>query len=126
MVSSFRESEIRNFANDLSFTKRLGSNGSFIKANLNLNFNNAEGEDFLRSETLIADPGEADIIENQLTDEESNSSRVSVSATYRIPLISKKFFLDFRFNYDGNIRNTANSTFEFNEVTQQYDVFNRI
>ena len=124
-ANSFSEAEVRNFNNNLDLTKRLGDKGSFIKAAFNLTFNDSDGEDFLRSEARFQDPDEEDIIRDQFTDENSSSNRLFASTTYRLPLKAKEMFLDFRLSYDGNTRNTTNSTFDFNNNTQEYDDFNK-
>ncbi len=123
-ASSFRESNVRNFRNDLDLTKRIGSNGSFVKASLDLTFNSAEGDEFLRSEALLEDPDEEDVLRDQFTDESSSSNRFFISSTYRLPLKPKEVFLDVGVRFDGNTRNTTNGTFDFNQDTQQYDQFN--
>jgi len=123
-ASSFRESEVRNFNNDIDLTKRLGSQGSFIKASLDLTFNETEGEDFLKSEALIEDPNEQDVLRDQFTDENSTSNRLEASAFYRMPIKAKELFLDFGLRIDRNTRETINSTFDFNASNQEYNDFN--
>jgi hypothetical protein len=123
-ASSFRESEIRNFRNDLDITKRLGVKGSFIKALLDLTFNDTQGEDFLKSEALFENPNQEDVIRDQFTDEKAASNRFLASATYRMPIKAKELFLDFGLQFDRNTRTTINSTFDFNSTNQQYTDFN--
>jgi hypothetical protein len=123
-ASSFSESEVRNFSNDIDITKRFGSKGSFLKFGFETQFNNTDSENFLKSETLIEDPNSEDIFRDQFTDVESKFNRLRLSTTYRIPLIAKELFLDAKFGHLSDNRSTINSTFDLDEDTQEYSIFN--
>lgn len=122
--NSFSETILRNFSNDIGVTKRFGSKGSFLRVGFETQFNTTDRDDFLQSETLIADPNEADIIRDQFTDDEETFNRLRVSTTYRFPIIAKELFLDAKFSHLSDNRNSVNSTFDFNTTTQDYDLFN--
>ncbi len=122
--NSFTETDVRNFRNDIDVTKRFGNKGSFLRFGFETQFNTTNRDDFLRSETLIADPNEMDIIRDQFSDDEETFNRVRASATYRFPIKSKELFLDVKFNHLSDNRNNVNSTFDFNDATQAYDIFN--
>jgi hypothetical protein len=121
---SFSESEARNFGTDIGITKRFGKKGSFLKFAFETELNTNENEDFQRSETLITDPNANDILRDQQITSESDFNRYRLSSTYRIPLIAKELFLDTKLDYQSQVRNSENSTFDFNDTTLAYDVFN--
>lgn len=124
LASSFRVSQVRNFSNDIDITKRFGSKGSFLKFGFEAQFNNTTSEDFLKSETLIEDPNSDDIFRDQFTDVASKFNRLRLSTTYRIPIIAKEFFLDAKFGHLSDNRSSINSTFDLDENTQDYSIFN--
>lgn len=121
---SFSESEARNFGADIDVTKRFGKKGSFLKFAFETELNSDESDNFQRSETLITDPNADDIIRDQQISAESDFNRYRLSSTYRIPLIAKELFLDTKIDYQSQIRNSENSTFDFNDTTSEYDIFN--
>ncbi len=123
-LNSFVESEVRNFSNDVDITKRFGSKGSFLKGSLTTTFNNSRSDNFLRSEALIEDPAEDDVIRDQFTDGENSFNRLRVSTTYRLPIVAKKFFLDTKMRYNSDNQNNLSSTFDFDNTLQSYSVFN--
>ena len=124
--NSFSETDVRNVAADLDITKRFGDKGSFLKFSFETQLDNTEGENFQRSETLIVDPNEADILRDQFITDDVEFQRFRLGATYRIPLIAKTFFLDTKLGVLSEKRNSINSTFDFNTATQEYDIFNDI
>jgi hypothetical protein len=123
-VSRFNESQVRNFSNDLDITKRFGSKGSFLKFGFQTQFNNTDSEGFLKSETLIEDVNSDDIFRDQFTDALSKSNRFSLSTTYRIPLVAKELFFDTKLTHSSDNRSTVNSTFDLDENTLEYSIFN--
>ena len=124
-TNSFFESEANGFENELEITKRFGSRGSFIKLSLDNEWSNSTSEDFLTSLTEIFGDTPETIFRNQFTDGESTTNNISVQATYRYPLISKKLFLDARFDYQNNKDENINSTFDFDDTTQTFSLFNQ-
>ena len=121
---SFSESEVRRISADLDLTKRFGKNGSFLKFAFETEFSETDGEEFQLSETLIVDPTVNDILRDQQITNQSDFSRYRLSSTYRIPLIEKKLFLDAKLSHLSEVRNSENSTFDFNTTSQAYDLFN--
>lgn len=124
--SSISEGETRNFSNRIDLTKRFGSNGRFLKFGLTTTFNTSQGENFQRSEALFEDPNVPDIIRDQFIDDDRETTTISANATYRIPIIAKELFLDAKLSYRSNKDNSVNSNFDFNDATQQYDLFNTL
>ena len=124
--SSGSEGTAKNFSNRIDVTKRFGVNGSFLKFGLTTTFSNNEGENFQRSEALFEDPNVPDIIRDQFIDDDRESTVINTSATYRIPIIAKELFIDTKLNYRSNKENSVNSNFDFNDTTQEYDLFNTL
>lgn len=123
-VSRFNESVVKNFSNTVDVTKRFGKKGSFLKFAFETQVNSTDNEGLLQSETLIEDSTEDDIIRNQSTDAETTFNRVRVSATYRMPILAKELFFDFKVGHLSDNRNSINNTFDFDEDTQTYSNFN--
>ncbi|WOD44129.1 TonB-dependent receptor [Hwangdonia lutea] len=123
--SSFVENTAKNFSNNVNLTKRFGSKGSFLRLYFNNRNNITETDDFLDSETNIYGATPNDIIRKQFTDGENHSSNVSTGITYRQPILGKKLALDFSYRYNRNKQENIRSTFDFDEVEQDYNTFNK-
>lgn len=121
---SFSESDVKSFNANIDVTKRFGSNGSFLKFGFDAEFSDTEGDEFQRSETLITDPNANDILRDQQISTDSDFNSYRFNTTYRIPLIAKKLFLDTKFSHISEVRNSENSTFDFNNTSTEYDIFN--
>ncbi|WP_458627442.1 outer membrane beta-barrel protein [Winogradskyella sp. PC D3.3] len=123
-VNSNVESVVRRFSNQISVTKRLGNKGAFIKAELETRINQQDSDDFLDSNTEVFGSNPEIIDRNQFTDGENNSYGVSTKLSYRLPIITKKFFLNFDYKYARDKDNNRESTFDFNNITQGFTDFN--
>ncbi|WP_179020565.1 outer membrane beta-barrel protein [Winogradskyella forsetii] len=123
-VNSNVESFAKRFSNQLSATKRFGNKGGFVRVELETNVNQRESDDFLNSDTEVFGSNAEIIDRNQFTDGENNSYGVSTEFTYRMPIIAKKFFLNFEYEYARDKDNNTESTFDFNDNTQDFSNFN--
>ncbi|RLJ62025.1 outer membrane receptor protein involved in Fe transport [Lacinutrix venerupis] len=123
-VNSNVESFGKDFSNELSLTKRFGSKGSFLRFELENRINETENDDFINSNTEVFGTDPETINRNQFTDGEKNSNGISAELTYRLPLVAKKLFLNFEYQYARDKDENRESTFDFNEVLQDYVDFN--
>ncbi|MBU2927129.1 outer membrane beta-barrel protein [Winogradskyella psychrotolerans] len=123
-VNSNVERNIKRFSNDISITKRLGSRGAFIKAEIETSVNQQDSDDYLTSNTEVFGSNPEVIDRNQFTDGENNSYGVSTKLSYRLPLITKKFFLNLDYEYARDKDNNKESTYDYNDVTQGFTDFN--
>ncbi|RED47310.1 outer membrane receptor protein involved in Fe transport [Winogradskyella eximia] len=123
-VNSDVESFARRFSNEISITKRFGNRGAFIKAELETTVNQQESDDFLDSATEVYGTNPETIDRNQFAEGENNSYGVSTALSYRLPLITKKFFLNFKYKYARDKDNNRESTFDYNNSTQDFTDFN--
>ena len=123
-VSSVVDNVGKNFSNRINVTKRFGSNGAFLKFSLNNEINDSESDDFLNSETSIYGVSPTNIIRKQYTDSENETNNFGIGASYRMPIIPKKLFLNFEYNYRNNKRENIRSTYDFNDALQEYTDFN--
>ena len=105
-------------------TKRFGSDGGFLRFKLENNINETENEDFINSNTEIFGTNSETIDRNQFTDGEKNSNNLSAEVTYRLPLIAKKLFLNFEYEYARDKDENRESTFDFNNTSQDFTDFN--
>lgn len=123
-TASFVENAGKNFDNRVNLTKRFGNKGSFLRVGLNASMNENSSDDFLNSETNIYGDDPNDVIRKQFTDGEQKSNSLNMGATYRLPLVAKKWFLDFKYGYNTSKRRNIRSTMDFDEDSQAYDNFN--
>ncbi|WP_179008609.1 outer membrane beta-barrel protein [Winogradskyella forsetii] len=123
-VNSNVESFAKRFSNQLSATKRFGNKGGFVRVELETDVNQRESDDFLNSDTEVFGSNAEIIDRNQFTDGDNNSYGLSTEFTYRMPIIAKKFFLNFEYEYARDKDNNTESTFDFNDNTQDFSNFN--
>lgn len=114
----------KNFNNDIDITKRFGSNGAFLRFSIENELNVRESDDYINSETNIFGDNSEDIIRDQYTDGENKVNSFNSRVTYRLPLIGKEFFLELQYDYDRNKQDDRKSTFDKDEITNEYSVFN--
>ncbi|MDO5968400.1 outer membrane beta-barrel protein [Flavivirga aquimarina] len=114
----------KNFGNDIDITKRFGSNGAFLRFSIENEINVSESDDFLNSETNIFGDNPEDIIREQYTDGENKVVNFNSDITYRLPLIGKEFFLEFKYDYRRNKQEDRKSTFDRDEDTNEFAIFN--
>jgi len=113
----------KNFKNNLSLTKRFGNKGAYLKFGLNTSFRDSEGEDFLNSNTQIFGDTPETINRDQFTDEEGDNTTFSADINYRVPLKAKEIFLDFEYAYARSKDLNRKSTFNLDNTTQEYTLF---
>ncbi|WP_418636927.1 outer membrane beta-barrel protein [Winogradskyella sp.] len=123
-VNSNVESAVRRFSNQISVTKRLGNKGAFIKAELETSINQQDSDDYLDSNTEVFGSNPENIDRNQFTDGEKNSYGISTELSYRLPIITKKFFLNLEYKYARDKDKNRESTFDFDDGTQSFTDFN--
>ncbi|MGJ8592246.1 MAG: outer membrane beta-barrel protein [Aquaticitalea sp.] len=123
-TSSFVENDGKNFANELEVTKNFGAKGAFVRFIFNNDINSTNSEDFLNSETNIFGADPQDVIRNQKTDSERDNSQFYTEFTYRMPLVAKKWFLDFKYEFETETRENRESTFDFDASSQTFSDFN--
>ncbi|QCE40451.1 outer membrane beta-barrel protein [Psychroserpens sp. NJDZ02] len=123
-LTSFVETKVNNFSNEINATKKFGSKGAFLKFGVNNSFNNSESEDFINSNTEVFGSSPESINRNQLTDGDNNSNNLKTDVSYRLPIKEKEFFVNFNYEYQFNKDYNKESTFDFNTVSNGYDTFN--
>ena len=117
-------SQGRDFSNTISVSKKWGNRGTYVRASLRNNINRQESEDFVNSNTQIFGDDVSITDRNQFTDGETDVDQYNFNLVYRIPLISEKLFFDTEFEHRNDVRNTSLSTFDFDQNTQEYSLFN--
>ena len=118
------KSSVNQFRNSINFSKKLGKKGSFLGLRINNQFDKTDGETYNNSEIEIINS--STLLRNQFSDNNSEYSSVDARLTYRQPLIAKKVFLDFAYQYSKNKRENVKSTYDFNNTSQDYTDFNSI
>ena len=123
-TESFVESKAANFENEFSITKQFGNKGSFLKFELDNKISSNSSDDFLSSETKIYGNVLDTISRNQFTDGNDDNSSYGTDLTYRLPLAGKQFYIDFNHEYNREKRENIKSTYDFNDVNQDFTDFN--
>lgn len=121
---SFIENIGNSFRNELDITKRIGSKGSFLRIGIDTENNKTTSEDFLTSETEVFGDNPETISRNQFTDGRQDLSRLSTNITYRLPLKGEEWSMDFTYRYWTEKQVDEKSTYDFDDNTQGYDIFN--
>ncbi|WP_179343947.1 outer membrane beta-barrel protein [Winogradskyella ursingii] len=123
-VNSNVTSDVRGFNNEISATKRFGDKGAFVRMRLETEINQQDSEDFLNSVAEVFGDNPETIMRDQFTDGENNSYGVSTEIRYRLPLLAQKLFMDMQYEYARDKDNNRQSTFDFNNDTQDFSDFN--
>ncbi|MFC7444767.1 outer membrane beta-barrel protein [Mesoflavibacter profundi] len=124
-LSSFVESKANTFANEISATKKFGDKGAFLRLNIDNSFNRNLSDDFINSITEVYGDSPQTIIRDQFTDGDNKSSNIATDLEYRLPIKAKEFFLRFGYEFEYNKDKNRQSTFDFNNTTNNYDAFNQ-
>ena len=123
-VSSFVETMGTNFSNEIDITKKFGNNGAFVRLSIDNEFDTTETDDSVNSETNVYGDDPEVIIRDQLTDGDRKSNNFNVTTTYRLPIKAKEIFIDFKYNYRSDKIDNRRSTYDFDDVSQEYSIFN--
>lgn len=123
-VDSEVENYARQFSNQISATKRFGKKGGFVRVELETGVSQQESDDFINSTAEIFGINPDVIIRDQYTDGENNGYNINTDLTYRLPILAKKFFLNFEYEYALDKDKNRASTFDFSEDTQDFTDFN--
>lgn len=121
---SSNEINSRRFKNQLDVTKKYGSAGGFVKVGFNNEWNNSVTDNYMYSETRIFGDTPSEEIRNQHSDSDNNETKYVASTTYRLPLITKKLFLDLKYSYDFKQNLNDKSVYDFDETSQDFSIFN--
>jgi hypothetical protein len=123
-VDSDVERYAREFSADISATKRFGSKGAFIKAEIETNVSKQNSDDFINSLAEIFGNEPETIERNQYTDGVNDSYEFSTELTYRLPIIAKKLFFKFEYQLSRDKEKNTKSTFDYNDTDQGFTDFN--
>ncbi|WP_179376642.1 outer membrane beta-barrel protein [Winogradskyella wichelsiae] len=123
-VNSIVENLANTFSNQIAATKRFGSKGGFVKLELETSVNQQKSDDFLNSETEVFGSNPETISRDQYTNGENEGYGVITELSYRLPILAKKFFLNFEYEYSRDKDNNRESTFDYNNSTLDYSDFN--
>ncbi|WP_299160237.1 outer membrane beta-barrel protein [uncultured Tenacibaculum sp.] len=123
--NSYSKSTANNFRNKIDITKKIGKNGSFIKAYIINQIDKSDTKEINKSTINVL--GTTPSIENR--DQENtianNLNSLNTKITYRLPLVAKKIFLDTKYTYRQDERDNKEGTYDFDNTSQQYSNFNQ-
>lgn len=124
-VFSFSENISRNFRNGLDITKKFGDKGASVSLDIDTEFENNDAEQFLESNTEVFGDSPSVLERNQFTDSKFTLESYNASVRYRMPIIANTLYLNPSFSHREDVRNSTESTFDFNKETQEFSEFNQ-
>ena len=122
--NSYDKSEANNFNNTFDITKKIGSDGSFIKASITNQIDKSNSDESNGSTIEIFGTNPSTEIRDQKSTTTNNLNSFKTEVTYRFPFVAKKLFLDATYKYRSDERENKENTFDFNTTTQDYTDFN--
>lgn len=122
----FDESAARRFSNRLDITKKYGTGGGFARINFTTSWNNSTGEEYQYSETNIYGERPSEEIRDQHSDSDRNTATYATRATYRLPLLPEKLFLDLNYTHSYSKSENVKSVYDFDIDNQDYSDFNTV
>ncbi|NVK53228.1 MAG: outer membrane beta-barrel protein [Flavobacteriaceae bacterium] len=114
----------QNFSNNFNITQKFGKNGSFLKLRINSSFSRNKVDNYTLSETNIFGSNPSVLIRNQESNSLSENNSFNTHLNYRLPLIAKELFLNFRYSSANNNNKRVRNTYDFDTATQEYNQFN--
>ncbi|QRM89374.1 outer membrane beta-barrel protein [Lacinutrix sp. WUR7] len=123
-AASFVSSYGNNFSNKIDVTKKIGSNGAYLKFEIINKFNVNNTDDFLTSETNIYGENPEDITRDQFTEGENKLNSFAAEIAYRLPIIPKELFINFEYDFKRDKRNDLKSTFDRDLISDNFTSFN--
>ncbi|WP_417861536.1 outer membrane beta-barrel protein [Winogradskyella sediminis] len=118
------EREGRNFESELIVTKKYGTKGGYFRIRTNNKINDVDNEDFTNSSTQIFGDEPNSINRNQLTEGKTSSADFKITPSWRFPIIADTLFLYLGYNFEKDKRKDRKSVFDFDNQSQQYEIFN--
>ncbi|WP_111309055.1 outer membrane beta-barrel protein [Confluentibacter sediminis] len=120
-TDSYTENSGHTFSNNLSFTRRFGNKGAFLKLDLFNDFRNNESDDYFNSTVNTYGSTSEEIIRNQYRNTDDKANTIAPSITYRLPIKGKEWTLDFKYLYRQENNQKRLSSYDFDNATQDYD-----
>ena len=116
----------KEFRNGLDLTKKIGKKGAFFKLSLNQSSNAFESDDFTNSELLFLNSTTENIIRNQFTATDNESNTLNAGFTFRLPIVPKKLFVDFKFDSFNQKEESDKAVFDFDVNQQAFNDLNTL
>ncbi|GAA4279612.1 outer membrane beta-barrel protein [Gaetbulibacter aestuarii] len=111
-TSSEVENIGKNFSNRVTVTKRFGSNGAYLKFQMNNDISTRDTDDYLMTEVDIYGNNPDTTIRDQYTNGENKQNDIESSVNYNIPLIGDALFFNLGYTYSRNNSTDKQSTFD--------------
>ncbi|MDD4618056.1 MAG: TonB-dependent receptor [Bacteroidales bacterium] len=118
------DNESQSLGGDLLFRHRLGKPGRTFSVNFTYSYSNNVLDGLNRSETNRYGATQMSDIVDQRFDLTSNSYSLGARASYTEPL-GKNYFLELAYRYNTNVSNSEKYSYNFNTVTQSYDILDQ-
>lgn len=119
-----QENDSRNFSNRLSLTKKYGSRGGFFRVMMNNKWNDATGDEFLRSLIHIYGDDPSEENRNQRSETQNKETSYDATATLQYPIYGKNLFLDLSYTFSNSKTNSSKFVNDFDPATQTFSEFN--
>ncbi|MGY5354002.1 outer membrane beta-barrel protein [Wenyingzhuangia sp. IMCC45467] len=118
--SSNVKSDNRSASTDIDVTRRFGSKGGFIRVGVDVGVSGLNSDDYLAQKREVYNNTSKNYDRNLYSNIENSSQDLETSLTYRLPIISKKLFIDFRYSFNTDKNTSDKKTYEFDTNTQEY------
>lgn len=115
----------KEFNNRLSFTRKFGKRGAYLEVTFENSNQLRESENFFYSELFKSEDDvlQEATIQDQYIDEENTTDEYEAGITQR-SVLAEKLFLDLSYDFSTQNMSSTRSVFEFDENTNEYDLFN--
>ncbi|MDO5979699.1 outer membrane beta-barrel protein [Flavivirga spongiicola] len=128
---SLNKGNNKSFNSDFDITKRFGNNGSFLRLNMSNTIGSNKSDSNLDSRTdffeynptTMENVLQNSIVRNQIVDGNVETDNLRLGLKYRLPIIGKELYIDASYAYNKNTQKNIRNTFDFDEVTQDYNDF---
>lgn len=116
----------RNFENNLTVTHKYGVDGAFLRLRVNNDINNTTSDILLNSLTEIYGDDPETIDRNQYTVGKQSVMGYDLNASWRLPLISKKLFLNIEYQFNNERREDEQFVYDYNNILESFEDFNLV
>ncbi|GGG91061.1 hypothetical protein GCM10011416_04500 [Polaribacter pacificus] len=123
-ASNRSNSESKNVNTRITMTKKIGTDGGYLRIRFTNTINQSDGDNFTNSETRIFGNNPSNIDRNQLSKNKTESNSINTNISYRLPLLSKKLFLNLGYGYSQSKNKNERNTYDFDAITDEFNQFN--
>ncbi|ANW95659.1 TonB-dependent receptor [Wenyingzhuangia fucanilytica] len=118
--SSNVASDNRSASTDIDVTRKYGSRGGFFRVGLDVSVSNLNRDDYLLQQRVVANNPSKNFNRDLYSAIANTSQDIETSLTYRLPILSKKLYVDFSYSFNTDKNTSDEKTYAFDTNTQDY------